>query len=69
MHLVFAFGVNAAVLVELCVAMAFAAACPPERFTTVFLKVFFGLLAPTLLLAGLGKRLLLHRTGDRRDPA
>lgn len=69
MLLVFALGVNVAVLVELCVAMALAVACPPERFTPVFLKVFFGLLAPTLVLAGLGKRLLLHRLRSRRDPA
>ncbi len=55
MRLIFVLGVNLVVLAELCVAMAFASAAP-ERFTAVFLKVFFGLLVPTLLLAALVKR-------------
>lgn len=68
MPLLFAVGVNLAVLSELCVAMAFAAQAPPENFTAVFFKVFFGLLVPTLLLAGIGKRLLRGRAAGR-DPA
>jgi hypothetical protein len=49
--------VNFFVLAELCVAM-YMAAQEPDEFTPVFFKVFFSLLAPTLVLAAVGKRLL-----------
>ncbi len=65
MPILFAVGVNLAVLAELCAAMAFAAQAPPEQFTAVFFKVFFGLLAPTLVLAAIGKRMLRGRAAHR----
>ncbi len=68
MPILFAVGVNLAVLAELCLAMAFAAQAPPEQFTGVFFKIFFGLLAPTLVVAALGKRLLRARA-THGDPA
>jgi hypothetical protein len=48
---------NVLVLAELCVAMYFAAATP-EEFTATFVKVFFGLLLPTLAAGYLMKRRL-----------
>ena len=47
--------VNVLVLAELCIAM-YMAAQQPDEFTPVFFKVFFSLLAPTLLLAAVSKR-------------
>jgi len=45
------------VLAELAVAMYMAAASPDE-FTPVFMKTFFGMLLPTLLLGLLAKRMV-----------
>ena len=49
--------VNVLVLVELCIAM-YIASQNPEEFQPVFLKVFFSLLVPTLILASIAKRLI-----------
>lgn len=49
--------VNLLVLAALTVAM-YLAAQEPEEFTLVFLKVFGGLLAPTIVLGIAGKRWL-----------
>jgi len=56
-HLIRVVTVNLLVLAELCVAMYFANEYP-EEFTAVFMKVFFSLLVPTLILAALSKRLM-----------
>jgi len=45
------------VLTELCVAM-YLAASSPEDFTATFMKAFFGMLIPTLVIGALAKRLL-----------
>jgi hypothetical protein len=46
-HLMLVIFLNVLVLAELCIAMYMASA-DPENFTPVFMKVFFGLLIPTL---------------------
>jgi hypothetical protein len=48
---------NALVLTELCVAM-YRAAASPEDFSTIFIKTFFGMLIPTLVIGALAKRRL-----------
>ncbi len=45
------------ILVELTVAM-YVAAASPDDFTPVFMKTFFGMLLPTLLLGFLVKRMV-----------
>ena len=45
------------VLTELCVAM-YLAASSPEDFTATFMKAFFGMLIPTLVIGALAKRRL-----------
>ena len=45
------------ILAELTVAM-YVAAASPDDFTAVFMKTFFGLLLPTLLLGFLAKRMM-----------
>ena len=57
-HWVLVIAMNVAVLVELCVAMYLAAASPAEDFTATFLKAFFGMLIPTLVIGVIGKRRL-----------
>jgi hypothetical protein len=49
--------VNVLVLAELVLAL-YMAAQNPEEFQPVFLKVFFSLLVPTLILASIAKRLM-----------
>jgi hypothetical protein len=56
----FALGINLLVLVELCVAMFFAAQ-EPDSLTPVFFKLFFGMLAPTIITAVIGRRLIGKR--------
>lgn len=46
-HLMLVIFLNLLVLAELCIAMYMASA-DPENLTPVFMKVFFGLLIPTL---------------------
>jgi hypothetical protein len=48
---------NLAVLTELCIAM-YLAANDPEDFTAAFMKAFFGMLVPTLVIGVLAKRRL-----------
>jgi hypothetical protein len=48
---------NLAVLTELCVAMYMAAA-HPDDFTATFVKCFFGMLIPTLVVGVIAKRRL-----------
>jgi hypothetical protein len=45
------------VLTELCVAM-YVAVSSPEDFTATFMKAFFGMLIPTLVIGALAKRRL-----------
>jgi uncharacterized Tic20 family protein len=52
--------VDAAILVELCVGM-FAATANPDAFTPTFMKTFFTLFVPTLVLGVFGTRLLRDR--------
>ena len=56
-HLIRIVIVNVLVLAELCIAM-YMAGQNPEEFQPVFLKVFFSLLVPTLILASIAKRLM-----------
>ena len=56
-HLIRIVTVNVLVLAELGIAM-YIAAQNPEEFQPVFLKVFFSLLVPTLILASITKRLI-----------
>jgi hypothetical protein len=48
---------NVLVLAELCVAM-YLATVSPDDFTATFMKAFFGMLIPTLVLGVLAKRRL-----------
>ncbi len=48
---------NVLVLTELCVAM-YLAVSSGEDFTATFMKAFFGMLIPTLVIGGLAKRRL-----------
>jgi len=57
-HWALVIAMNLAVLVELCVAMYLAASSPAEDFTATFMKAFFGMLVPTLVIGILGKRRL-----------
>jgi len=54
--------VDVLILVELATAM-YVASVHPDEFELMFMKSFFGMLIPTLVLSFLGKRLL------RRAPA
>jgi hypothetical protein len=56
-HFIRIVAVNVLVLAELCIAL-YIAGQNPEEFQPVFLKVFFSLLAPTLILASIIKRLM-----------
>ena len=56
-HLIRIVTVNVLVLAELGIAM-YLASQNPEEFQPVFLKVFFSLLVPTLILASIAKRLM-----------
>jgi len=53
----FVIGMNLLVLAELCGAM-YLAAGSPEDFTATFIKAFFGMLIPTLVIGVLAKRRL-----------
>jgi hypothetical protein len=55
--------VDVLILVELATAM-YVASVHPDEFELMFMKSFFGLLIPTLVLAFLGKR-LLRRTPEQ----
>lgn len=48
---------NLAVLTELCVSMYMAAAYPDD-FTATFIKCFFGMLIPTMVIGMIAKRRL-----------
>jgi hypothetical protein len=56
-HWLLVIAMNVAVLAELCTAMYLAASGPGD-FTAVFLKSFFGMLIPTLVIGALAKRRL-----------
>jgi hypothetical protein len=56
-HVLLAIGVNLLVLAELTYAV-YTASAAPDAFTGVFMKVFFGMLAPTLAAAFFLKRRL-----------
>ena len=53
----FVIGMNLLVLAELCVAM-YLATSSVEDFTATFIKAFFGMFIPTLLIGVLAKRRL-----------
>ena len=55
---------NVLVLTELCVAM-YLAAGSPEDFTATFIKAFFGMLIPTLVVGVLAKRRLRPASAAR----
>ena len=59
--------VNILVLAELCIAM-YMANQNPEEFQPVFLKVFFSLLVPTLILASIAKRLMQRHIPPKANP-
>ncbi len=60
-HWLFVIVMDVLVLAELCVAMYLAVASA-EDFTATFIKVFFGMLIPTLVVGALAKRRLRHAT-------
>ena len=62
MHLMLVICLNVLVLAELCMAMYMASA-DPENFTLVFVKVFFGMLIPTLVAGFYLKRKLGSHLG------
>jgi hypothetical protein len=56
-HWILVIVMNLAVLTELCIAM-YLAANDPEDFTAAFMKAFFGMLVPTLVIGFFAKRRL-----------
>jgi hypothetical protein len=56
-HWMLVIAMDVLVLVELCVAM-YLAASSAEDFTAMFIKAFFGMLIPTLVIGALAKRRL-----------
>jgi hypothetical protein len=56
-QLLFVIGMNLLVLAELCVAMCLAASSDDD-LTATFMKAFFGMLIPTLVVGVLAKRRL-----------
>jgi hypothetical protein len=57
----FIIAVDLGIVIELCVAMACATSVPPEAFTPTFMKTFFAMFLPTLLLGFGGFRRLRDR--------
>jgi len=64
----FILAIDFGIVVELCVAMACATAVPPEGFTPTFMKTFFAMFLPTMLLGFGGFRKLRDRAAAT-DPA
>jgi len=62
-HWLLVIGVNLLILGELCAAMYFAS-MNPDNFTATFMKTFFGLSIPTLIVVFLLKRRLRVSKGD-----
>lgn len=56
-HWILVIAMNALVLSELCLSM-YLAVSSTEDFTATFIKVFFGMLIPTLVIGALAKRRL-----------
>lgn len=56
-HWMLAIVMNVLVLAELCLSM-YLAASTAEDFTATFIKAFFGMLIPTLVIGALAKRRL-----------
>ena len=56
-HWILVIALNALVLSELCLSM-YLAVSSTEDFTATFIKVFFGMLIPTLVIGALAKRRL-----------
>lgn len=54
--------IDLGILAELCIAMAAAASAPAEAFTSTFMKTFFAMFLPTLVIGIAGFRKL-------RDPS
>lgn len=52
--------VNLCLIVELCIAMYFAAKNPAE-LTPIFFRVFFSMLIPTLICAWIARRIILSK--------
>ena len=50
--------IDLGILAELCIAMAAAAAATPEAFTSTFMKTFFAMFLPTLVIGIAGFRKL-----------
>jgi len=57
----FILAIDFGIVVELCVAMACATSVPPEGFTPTFMKTFFAMFLPTMLLGFGGFRKLRDR--------
>jgi hypothetical protein len=66
-HWLLVVAMNVLVLAELCVAMYLAAASP-EDFTATFMKAFFGMLIPTLVMGVLAKRRLQSVAARTHQP-
>jgi hypothetical protein len=62
----FILGIDLAILIELCVAMA-AAASAPDTFTPTFMRTFFIPFLPTLALGIIGFRKLRDREESARS--
>jgi hypothetical protein len=56
-HWILVIAMNVLVLTELCLSM-YLAVSGTEDFTATFIKVFFGMLIPTLVIGALAKRRL-----------
>ena len=54
--------IDLGILAELCIGMAAASSLPPEVFTSTFMKTFFAMFLPTLLIGIMGFRKLRDRT-------
>lgn len=54
--------IDLGILAELCIGMAAASAAPPEAFTATFMKTFFAMFLPTLVIGIAGFRKLRDRT-------
>jgi hypothetical protein len=66
-HWLLVIAVDLLVLIELCVAM-YLAVSSPEDFTATFMKAFFGMLIPTLVIGALAKRRLRPPMAQDRTP-
>lgn len=62
----FILAIDLAIITELCIAMANAAATP-DAFTPTFMKIFFAMFLPTLLAGFIGHRRLRNTPESARS--